>query len=100
MRRVSSERAPPDGLVVFHIDCGDAMLALFCYEVAPSGALAKLSNAERAVMAAIFVGKSNAQIAAERRTAPRTVANQVARIFRKLGVRSRAELVARYPLAP
>ncbi len=41
---------------------------------------------------------ANAQIAAARGTATRTVANQVARLFQKLGVRSRAELVARFRL--
>jgi DNA-binding NarL/FixJ family response regulator len=44
----------------------------------------------------ILEGKANAEIAADRRTAPRTVANQVARLFKKLGVRSRSELAARH----
>lgn len=54
----------------------------------------RLSSAEQAVVAAIFAGKSNADIAKERGTSVRTVANQVASIFRKLGVKSRAQLVA------
>lgn len=53
-----------------------------------------LTPAERDVLAGILRGDSNATIARRRRTRPRTVANQVASLFRKLGVRSRSELVA------
>lgn len=55
-----------------------------------------LTDAELVVLRGIFAGKSNAAIALERGTSPRTIANQVASIFRKHGVRSRSELVARY----
>jgi DNA-binding CsgD family transcriptional regulator len=55
----------------------------------PSGAL---SEAERGVLKAIVRGASNAEIAAGRGTSPRTVANQVQRIFAKLGVGSRHQL--------
>lgn len=55
-----------------------------------------LSPAERDVVAAVVAGRSNAEIAAARGTSPRTVANQVALVFRKLGVGSRSELVARW----
>jgi DNA-binding NarL/FixJ family response regulator len=53
-----------------------------------------LTSAERAVLAAILEGLRNDAIARRRRTSLRTVANQVASIFRKLGVRSRGELLA------
>jgi DNA-binding NarL/FixJ family response regulator len=53
---------------------------------------ASLSPSERAVIALIERGLSNAQIAERRGTSTHTVANQVARVFRKLGVGSRAEL--------
>lgn len=43
---------------------------------------------------ALLYGQSNEQIAARRRTSSRTIANQVAALFRKLGVGSQAELVA------
>lgn len=56
---------------------------------------AKLSPAEREVAALILHGRDNASIAALRGTSVRTTANQVASIFAKLGVRSRAELAAR-----
>lgn len=51
-----------------------------------------LSEAERGVLKAIVRGASNAEIAATRGTSPRTVANQVHRIFAKLGVGSRHQL--------
>lgn len=53
---------------------------------------ATLSPGERAVVALVERGLSNAEIAASRGTSTHTVANQVARVFRKLGVGSRAEL--------
>ncbi|HEY1953967.1 MAG TPA: helix-turn-helix transcriptional regulator, partial [Polyangiaceae bacterium] len=54
-----------------------------------------LTRAERAVARRVARGESNAEIARARGSSPRTVANQVAQIFRKLGVASRAELGAR-----
>lgn len=55
----------------------------------------RLSPGERDVAARIVAGESNAEIARARGVSVRTVANQVASIFRKLGVGSRAELAAR-----
>jgi DNA-binding NarL/FixJ family response regulator len=55
----------------------------------------ELTSAEREVALALLAGDAYAQIAARRRTALRTVANQVASIFRKAGVRSRLELAVR-----
>ena len=55
----------------------------------------ELTVAERAVAALVLAGESNAAIARTRRSAISTVANQVASIYRKLGVGSRAELAAR-----
>ncbi|MBE2254514.1 MAG: helix-turn-helix transcriptional regulator [Myxococcus sp.] len=54
-----------------------------------------LTAAERDVMALVLAGKSNAAIARHRGTSVRTVANQVASLFRKLKVGSRAELAAK-----
>jgi DNA-binding CsgD family transcriptional regulator len=53
-----------------------------------------LTPAERAVVFGVVRGLSNSEIAAERGTSPRTVANQLHAVFAKLGVSSRAELVA------
>lgn len=52
----------------------------------------RLSEAEREVVLAILDGRSNAEIALARCRSVRTVANQAASAFRKLGVRSRSEL--------
>ncbi len=55
----------------------------------------RLTLAERAVVGLAAAGLSNEQIASARKSAPRTVANQLASAFRKLGVGSRFELAAR-----
>jgi DNA-binding NarL/FixJ family response regulator len=51
-----------------------------------------LTNTETAIARDILAGLSNSAIARKRGTAVRTIANQVASIFRKLRVRSRLEL--------
>jgi DNA-binding CsgD family transcriptional regulator len=56
---------------------------------------AKLTESEREVCALVVDGCSNFEIARVRGTSPRTVANQIAAIYRKLGVGSRRELRAR-----
>lgn len=53
---------------------------------------ALLSGTETEIARDIMAGLSNAAIAERRGTALRTIANQVASIFRKLRVRSRLEL--------
>jgi DNA-binding NarL/FixJ family response regulator len=53
-----------------------------------------LSRAERQVALDAASGLSNRAIAARRGTSIRTIANQLASIYRKLGVSSRAELTA------
>lgn len=59
-----------------------------------TGTGARLTAAERAVTRALVTGRSNAEIAALRGVSVRTVANQLASIYEKLGVGSRLELVA------
>ena len=53
-----------------------------------------LTPAERMIALDAAAGLSNATIAARRRRSVRTIANQLASIYRKLGVGSRAELAA------
>jgi DNA-binding NarL/FixJ family response regulator len=55
---------------------------------------APLTDAEHCIASALLAGKSNAEIARARGTTARTIANQIASLFRKLGVQSRAQLVA------
>ncbi len=50
--------------------------------------------AEIAVAALAVAGMSNAQIAHQRGVAPRTIANQLATLFGRLGISSRSELAA------
>ncbi|HYQ04694.1 MAG TPA: LuxR C-terminal-related transcriptional regulator [Polyangiaceae bacterium] len=52
-----------------------------------------LSPAEKAVMRMRLEGKSHAEIAERRRTSRRTVANQVATAFHRLGVSCRSDLM-------
>ncbi len=57
-------------------------------------ALPELTAAERAICQLVLEGRSNAEIAAARARSARTVANQLRSIFTKIGVASKAELVA------
>ncbi len=52
-----------------------------------------LTEAECEVAQLVLRGDSNAAIAATRGTSPRTVANQLASIYRKRGISSRQELI-------
>jgi DNA-binding NarL/FixJ family response regulator len=85
---------PPEGLVAY---VGDDV-ALLSMPSTPSRALDALTHAERSIARKLVEGLSNAAIARARGTSERTVANQVAAIFRKLGVGSRAELARRFPM--
>lgn len=55
-----------------------------------------LTASEREVAELVVDGCSNREIGDRRARSARTVANQVASIFQKLGVGSRAELMARF----
>jgi DNA-binding CsgD family transcriptional regulator len=54
-----------------------------------------LTAGERAVVDLVLRGRSNREVALARGTSPQTVANQLGLVYRKLGVRSRRELIAR-----
>jgi DNA-binding CsgD family transcriptional regulator len=85
---------PPPDLVALQRADGDVVILSFTLPNGDSGAL---SPAESHVMQHLLEGRTNAEIAALRATSPRTVANQIASLFRKLGVSSRLELVATAP---
>lgn len=53
-----------------------------------------LSPAEKEVLLRVLAGESNQEIATHRGSALQTVANQLYAAFKKLGINSRAELVA------
>lgn len=54
-----------------------------------------LTSSEREVVQLVAQGLSNEEIAAARGRSARTIANQLAAVYRKLGVFSRTELLAR-----
>lgn len=67
--------------------------------LSPTG-MARLTHAERDIVQRLLAGSSNAEIATARRRSVRTVANQIASIYRKLGVASRSDLAARSFVEP
>ena len=89
MKRVPRE--PPSSLVAYELEPGRV---LFVHAlVAPQ--VEGLTAAAQEVLALLLDGRDTAAFAHERGPAARTPANQVASIFRKLGVGSRAELAAK-----
>ena len=92
----------PDDLTCSLLEIVDDVVAVLRFlRSSPSsparpGSAPALTAAEEIVMQGIFEGKSNDEIARVRGTSPRTIANQIASIFKKHGVTSRRELVARY----
>jgi DNA-binding NarL/FixJ family response regulator len=87
--------APP-GLRCLVLEVGAALVAVLTFRLDAGMSARHLTRAEEQVVRGIFEGKSNDTIARARGTSPHTVANQVASIFRKHAVASRAELVAHY----
>ncbi len=87
------ERSRPRDLraSVVQVGGGAYVLLSFARGASPADGL---TSAERQVALAVLAGYSNAEIARLRGSSPRTIANQLASIYRTLGVRSRAELAA------
>ena len=71
---------------------GGAEFAVISFPITTDAVPGDLTPAEARVLSAILLGKSNREIATERGTSARTVANQVASLYRKLRVTSRTEL--------
>jgi DNA-binding NarL/FixJ family response regulator len=78
----------------FCVEAGESVVLRVVRE--PSATPASLTSSERFIFRAILDGLSNAEIALRRGRSLRTVANQVASLFRKLAISSRAELVAQH----
>lgn len=87
---------PPPLLEAYEIEPGRV---LFVHPLAKP-TVDGLSPAEEHVLSLLLDGYDNASIAEARNTSARTTANQVAKIFRKLGVGSRAELAAKLGAPP
>ncbi len=83
----------PEELHVAYSGEGQSV-AIFSFDVEEKDAASELTVAEREVALLALEGKSNAEIARARTCSVRTVANQLQSVFRKLGIRSRAELAA------
>ena len=92
--------AAPDELLASRLSVAGAPLVLLSFPLragpkpTPPGALPALTEAEGEVLAMVLRGASNAQVALRRGTSVRTVANQLASVYDKLGVRGRAALCA------
>ena len=88
MRRSMGKLQAPDVFVLRETECA-------ARPVPPKTLLDRLTPAERSVLLEVLQGLSNQEIAAQRNRAVRTIANQVSKIFLKLGVSSRRTLAAR-----
>ncbi len=96
-RRPSIEA--PRSLSAWRFDVGDDAFVLLEWRTSSDARPPKfgsLSPAEAAVVILAAAGLSNEAIARRRRSATRTVANQMGSAFRKLGIHSRAELIAAF----
>ena len=69
------------------------LIALGCHAAEPV-AFAELTLAEQAVISLALAGLTNAEIAQKRKRSQRTIANQLASSYRKLGINSRTELAS------
>jgi DNA-binding CsgD family transcriptional regulator len=88
----SASLTPPSALEALVVEMNGQERLLFVYP-RPDWALpASLSPAEGCIVRGLLSGASHSEIARARGTSPRTVANQMASIFRKLHVGSRLEL--------
>lgn len=85
---------PADGVRVTRLDLGSDQFLVLSVKTDPGASLSTLTPAEREVVRDLLQGSSNAEIATSRQTSERTVANQIAAVFRKLSVSSRGELAA------
>ena len=81
-----------DGVDAFEVGFGDERLVVLSYPIASASFLDRLTPAERDVALAVVRGLSNEEVARARGSRARTVAVQLASIYRKLGITSRAEL--------
>jgi DNA-binding NarL/FixJ family response regulator len=60
----------------------------------------ELSETERQIVELVVAGRKNREVAAELSLSPNTVAWNLSKIYRKLGVRSRTELAAHITATP
>ncbi len=92
----SGELSPPPGLHSREIEFGGRKWLILSFPHAEPELPETLTSAERAIALDVLRGLSNESIARQRRTSIRTVANQVASVFRKSHVGSRLELARKF----
>lgn len=90
------ESSGPPSVRITRVRLGDTELAIVSAPLPGAAGLSQLTPAERDVFQRLLSGESREQIAMARCTSLRTIANQVASVFRKLGVCSRSELMLLY----
>src|SRR5260221_12520117 len=81
----------PSGLRASTVELGSDEYLVLSYPAPVWNLPSSLTTAERSIAFAILRGTSTETIAQERCTSARTVANQIAAIFEKMGVKSRIE---------
>jgi DNA-binding NarL/FixJ family response regulator len=96
-RAMATERRaslpPPPGLCATVVTMHGEEWLVLSHPVTISRLPEGLSPSECDVIQAVLRGLSNADIARERATSVHTIGNQMASVFKKLGVRSRLDLV-------
>jgi DNA-binding CsgD family transcriptional regulator len=92
--KLTPELPRPYQLRVYRLQDSDGEFVLFDWPIRQRPLPRSLTSAEREVVRRALAGESNPEIARGRGTSTRTVANQMASVFRKLGVGSRLELFA------
>lgn len=84
------ELPAPEGLTAEMIEPG---LVLLSHPIVQAVIPEALTEAEQEIAALVFADASNEAIAKHRGVSPKTIGNQLDVLYRKLGVRSRVELV-------
>jgi DNA-binding NarL/FixJ family response regulator len=93
---MSGDRGKHDrGADAFEVAIGEERLVVISLPANEVRKTATLSPTELAVARDALAGLSNAAIAHKRGRSSRTIANQLASIYRKLGVGSRAQMATR-----
>jgi DNA-binding CsgD family transcriptional regulator len=85
---------PPPGAQIHWLAANGAELVILSLPLRLPELERRCSRAERDVLIGILASKSDAEIAKQRGTSPRTIANQARALMRRYGVSSRRELVA------
>jgi len=91
----SRRPSPPPGLEGVLVESAGETFVVLSFPTREASLPASLSEAEREIVVGVLAGKRAREIAEARGVSKRTVENQLQRVYRKMGVRSRAELAAK-----